>query len=80
MAVTMVIGNRHEIGGSLLAPGYSLAALLANEFGEAADDRHLAALMAVALLLLVVTLAVNVLARALVRRVRGQGVLATAGT
>lgn len=71
MAVTMVIGNRHDLSASLLAPGYTLASLLANEFGEASTDRHHAALMAVALLLLVLTLAVNAAARALVRRVRG---------
>lgn len=70
MAVTMVIGNRHELSASLLAPGYTLASLLANEFGEATTDRHQAALMAVALLLLALTLAVNAAARALVRRVR----------
>ncbi len=70
MAVTMVIGNRHELSWSLLAPGYTLASLLANEFGEAASDAHLSALMAVALLLLLVTLAVNAIARRLVRTVR----------
>jgi phosphate transport system permease protein len=70
MAVTMVIGNRHDVSWSLLSPGYTLASLLANEFGEAASDRHLAALMAVALLLLLVTLTVNAAARGLVRSVR----------
>lgn len=70
MAVTMVIGNRHEVSWSLLSPGYTLSSLLANEFGEASGDRHLAALMAVALLLLLVTLAVNAAARGLVRSVR----------
>jgi phosphate transport system permease protein len=70
MAVTMVIGNRHELSWSVLAPGYTLASLLANEFGEAASDAHLSALMAVALLLLLVTLAVNAVARRLVRSVR----------
>ncbi|MFN9213241.1 MAG: phosphate ABC transporter permease subunit PstC [Gemmatimonadota bacterium] len=70
MAVTMVIGNRHDLSWSLLSPGYTLSSLLANEFGEASGDRHLAALMAVALLLLVVTLLVNAVARGLVRSVR----------
>jgi len=70
MAVTMVIGNRAEIPGSLLDPAYTMAALLANEFAEASDEAHLAALMAVAGLLLLVTLAVNVLARWLVAGVR----------
>jgi phosphate transport system permease protein len=46
-----------------------VAALLANEFAEASGDEHLSALMAVAALLLVVTLTVNLMARWLVRRV-----------
>lgn len=66
MAVTMVIGNRHAIPDSLFAPAYTMAAMLANEFAEASDATHLSALMAVALLLLVVTLVVNLLARMLV--------------
>lgn len=70
MAVTMVIGNRHAIPTSLLDPAYTMAALLANEFAEASDASHLSALMAVAGLLLLVTLVVNVLARWLVWRVR----------
>ncbi len=70
MAVTMVIGNRHAIPDSLLDPAYTMAALLANEFSEASSDSHLSALMAVAGLLLVVTLVVNILARWLVWRVR----------
>nr|MCU0626010.1 ABC transporter permease subunit [Gemmatimonadaceae bacterium] len=70
MAVTMVIGNRHELTASLLSPGYTLASVIANEFGEARDDRHLSALLALALLLLTVTLAVNALARLLTRRAR----------
>ncbi len=70
MAVTMVIGNRHAIPDSLLDPAYTMAALLANEFSEASNGSHLSALMAVAGLLLVVTLIVNILARWLVWRVR----------
>ena len=73
MAVTMVIGNRHEIPTSLLDPAYTLAALLANEFGEASSDTHLAALMAVAGMLLLVTLVVNMLAGWLVSRTRSGG-------
>lgn len=70
MAVTMVIGNRHAIPHSLLDPAYTMAALLANEFSEASDDAHRSSLMAVAGVLLLVTLVVNVLARWLVWRVR----------
>jgi phosphate transport system permease protein len=70
MAVAMVIGNRHAIPTSLFDPAYTMSALLANEFGEASSDAHLSALMAVAGLLLVITLVVNMLARWLVWRVR----------
>ena len=74
MAVTMLIGNRHEISVSLFAPGYTMASLIANEFSEASDDLHLSALMAVGFVLLVLTLVVNALARWLVWRVaRGAG-------
>jgi len=70
MAVTMVIGNRHELSASLFAPGYTLASLIANEFAEATADLHLSALMAAGATLLAVTLAVNAMARWLVWRVR----------
>jgi len=69
MAVTMLIGNRHDISASLFAPGYTMASLIANEFSEASDDLHLSALMAVGLVLLVLTLIVNGVARWLVWRV-----------
>lgn len=69
MAVTMVIGNRHALPTTLVDPAYSMAALLANEFAEASSRDHVAALMAVAALLLLVTLIVNLLARWLVARV-----------
>ena len=66
MAVTMLIGNRHEISASLFAPGYTMASLIANEFSEASGDLHLSALMAVGFVLLLVTFLVNALARWLV--------------
>jgi phosphate transport system permease protein len=66
MAVTMVIGNRPEISASLLAPGYTMASLIANEFSEATNDLHLSALMAVGAVLFLVTLIVNGIARWLV--------------
>ncbi|HEX2778684.1 MAG TPA: phosphate ABC transporter permease subunit PstC [Gemmatimonadaceae bacterium] len=69
MAVTMVIGNTHEISPSLLAPGYTMASLIANQFSEATGDLHLSALMAVGFTLFVVTLVVNAIARWLVWRV-----------
>jgi phosphate transport system permease protein len=71
MAVTMLIGNRHELSASLFAPGYTMASLIANEFSEATTDIHLSALMAVGFVLLVITLLVNAGARMLVRRAGG---------
>jgi phosphate transport system permease protein len=69
MAVTMVIGNRHDISASLLQPGYTMAAALANEFSEATTGMYLAALFEVGLVLFVITVSVNALARLLVWRV-----------
>lgn len=66
MAVTMLIGNRHEISSSLFAPGYTLASVIANEFAEATTELHTAALMACGAVLLIVTLVVNAIARWLV--------------
>ncbi|HEY8256529.1 MAG TPA: phosphate ABC transporter permease subunit PstC [Gemmatimonadales bacterium] len=75
MAVTMLIGNRHEIAASLFAPGYTMAAAIANEFTEAVGDMHLSALAYVAFLLFVVTVLVNAGARLLIWRVaRGSGI------
>ena len=73
MAVTMLIGNVHQISASLFAPGYTMASLIANEFSEATGDIHLAALMAVGAVLFAVTLVVNALARWLVWRVAREG-------
>jgi len=69
MAVTMLIGNRHEIAASLFAPGYTMAAAIANEFSEAVADIHLAALAYVAFLLFLITVLVNAGARLLIWRV-----------
>ena len=66
MAVTMVIGNRAKVSGSLLDPAYSMASVIANEFAEADSDTYLSALSEVALLLLGVALVMNLLARWLV--------------
>jgi phosphate transport system permease protein len=67
MAVTMVIGNQPEIHASLLAAGYSLPAVIANEFAEASGAIHTGALAGLALCLLCVTLLLNSGARALMR-------------
>ncbi|HEX3595234.1 MAG TPA: phosphate ABC transporter permease subunit PstC [Polyangiaceae bacterium] len=71
MAVTMVIGNSPEIKASLFAPAYTMASVIANEFAEATGDLHLASLAEIGLLLFVVTLLLNVIARLLVWRVAG---------
>ncbi len=69
MAVTMVIGNSPEIHASLFAPGYSLPAVIANEFAEAVTDVHLSALTALGLVLFGLTVILNALARLLVAAV-----------
>ncbi len=69
MAVTMVIGNRPEISLSLFAPSYTIAAVIANEFAEATSDLYLSALLYIGLVLFLVTVVVNILARVLVARV-----------
>ena len=69
MAVTMVIGNRHDIGVSVLQPAYTMAAAIANEFSEATTATYQSALMEVGLILFVLTVAVNAIARILIWRV-----------
>jgi phosphate transport system permease protein len=71
MAVTMVIGNRPEIAASLFAPGYTMASVIANEFTEATSDLYLSVLVEIGLILLVLTVLVNALARLLVWSVGG---------
>jgi phosphate transport system permease protein len=66
MAVTMVIGNRPEIAASLFAPAYSMAAVIANEFTEAAEELYLHALIEVGLALFVLTMVINAFARGLI--------------
>ena len=66
MAVTMVIGNAPKISLSLLAPAYTMPSVIANEFAETTSKLHGAALMEVGLILLVVTLIINALARLLI--------------
>src|SRR5438046_6926160 len=75
MAVTMLIGNRHDIGISLLQPAYTMAAAIANEFSEATTNMYHSALFEVGLVLFVVTVVVNAIARILIWRVaRGAAV------
>jgi phosphate transport system permease protein len=67
MAVTMIIGNSNNFSLSLLAPGNTISSMLANQFGEA-DGVQVSALMYAALVLMLLTLVVNVLAQQIVRR------------
>jgi phosphate transport system permease protein len=66
MAVTMVIGNNPQVSLSLFAPQYTMAAVIANEFTEAADDLYLSALVEIGLVLFIITLIVNSLSRLLI--------------
>ena len=66
MAVTMVIGNTPTISASLLSPGYSIAAVIANEFTEATGDLFLQALIELGLVLFLLTFILNGLARLLI--------------
>ncbi len=71
MAVTMLIGNTPQISASLFAPAATMASVVANQYPEA-HGRQLSALTEVGLLLFVLTLVLNLLARLLVRRVKGE--------
>jgi phosphate transport system permease protein len=66
MAVTMVIGNTPKISASIFDPAYTMPSVLANEFMEATGNLHIAALMEIALLLFVVTIVINAIARLLI--------------
>jgi len=66
MAVTMVVGNVPEIHASLFSPGYSIAAVIANEFTEATGDVYLQSLIELGLVLFLVTFILNGLARLLI--------------
>ncbi|MDR7426702.1 MAG: phosphate ABC transporter permease subunit PstC [Armatimonadota bacterium] len=75
MAVTMVIGNVPQIKASLLAPAYTIPAVIANEFTEATSDLYVAALIYTAVALFIVTVVVNAAARLLVGRAARDAVL-----
>jgi len=73
MAVTMVVGNTPQIKASLLAPGYSIAAVIANEFTEATGDLYLSALIELGLVLFGVTFIMNGLARIMILATGAKG-------
>jgi phosphate transport system permease protein len=69
MAVTFVIGNAHRISASLLAPGTTISATIANEFTEAVGDLYTSALIALGLILFVITFIVLAIARYMLMRI-----------
>src|SRR5580700_9435275 len=69
MAVTFVIGNAHHIAGSILAPGTTISATIANEFTEAVGDLYTSSLIALGLILFVITFIVLAIARYLLLRI-----------
>ena len=73
MAVTFVIGNAHSISASILAPGTTISASIANEFTEAVGDLYTSSLIALGLILFVITFIVLAAARYLLLRLQKQG-------
>jgi phosphate transport system permease protein len=73
MAVTMVIGNTPKISASLFSPGYSIASVIANEFGEAAPGLHLSSLILLGLVLFGLTIVINAIARVFIMATAQKG-------
>jgi phosphate transport system permease protein len=69
MAVTFVIGNAHRISASLLAPGTTISAVIANEFTEAVSTLYTSALVELGLILFVITFIVLAIARYMLMRI-----------
>jgi phosphate transport system permease protein len=72
MAVTMVIGNNPQVSLSLFAPQYTMAAVIANEFTEAAGELYLDALVEIGLVLFAITIIINILSQLLIWSVSDQ--------
>ena len=72
MAVTFVIGNAHRIAGSILAPGTTISATIANEFTEAVEDIYTSSLIALGLILFLITFIVLAIARILLMRLNAR--------
>jgi len=73
MAVTMVVGNAPVISASLFSPGYSIAAVIANEFTEATSALHVSALIELGLVLFALTILINAVARLLLVATTSKG-------
>ena len=72
MAVTFVIGNAHRVSASLLAPGTTISAAIANEFNEAVGDLYTSSLITLGLILFVITFAVLAIAKVLLLRAQAR--------
>jgi phosphate transport system permease protein len=72
MAVTFVFGNAHRISGSILAPGTTISATIANEFTEAVGDLYTSSLIALGLILFLITFIVLAIARLLLMRLNAR--------
>ncbi len=72
MAVTFVIGNAHRISGSILAPGTTISATIANEFTEAVEDIYTSSLIALGLILFIITFIVLAIARVMLMRLNAR--------
>src|SRR5271155_332452 len=73
MAVTFVIGNAHKVSASILAPGTTISAAIANEFSEAEGDLYSSSLIALGLILFVITFIILALAKVMLMRMESQG-------
>ena len=73
MAVAMVIGNSYLMSSSLLYPGYTMAAVLANEFAEVTGGLYLSSLMTMAFLLLLISIVINLIGRVVILRWQEKG-------
>jgi phosphate transport system permease protein len=72
MAVTFVIGNAHRISASVLAPGTTISATIANEFTEAVGDLYTSSLIALGLILFIITFFVLAIARYMLIRLNAR--------
>src|SRR5215213_9775582 len=80
MAVTFVIGNAHKISASMLAPGTTISATIANEFTEAVGDLYASSLIALGLILFLITFVVLSIARYLLLRIERRALSRKVGT
>ena len=72
MAVTFVVGNAHRIGSSLMAPGTTISAAIANEFNEAVGELYISSLIALGLILFFITFTVLAIAKIMLMRMQKQ--------